>query len=78
MELTFEIFAQVQKVEEVDITAEGNEYIDITLLSLLLPKASNRCCAISSGWPKTSGDHHCQKIIPAFIAAGINVIQCLS
>jgi len=37
MEPAFEIFAQVQKVEEVDITVEGNEYIDITLLSLLLP-----------------------------------------
>jgi hypothetical protein len=36
METAFEIFAQVQKVEEVDITVEGNEDIDITLLFLLL------------------------------------------
>jgi hypothetical protein len=32
-----EIFAQVQKIEEVDISVESNEYIDITLLSLPSP-----------------------------------------
>jgi hypothetical protein len=37
MERAFNIFAQVQKVEEIDITVEGNEYIDITMLFLLLP-----------------------------------------
>ena len=37
LELAFEIFAQVQKVEEVDISVEGNEYIDITFLSLPPP-----------------------------------------
>ena len=37
MELSFEICAQVQKVEEVDITVERDEYIDITPFALLLP-----------------------------------------
>jgi hypothetical protein len=32
MEQAFEILAQVQKIKEVDITVEGNEYIDTCFL----------------------------------------------
>ena len=42
MELAFKIFSQVQKVEEVDITVEGDEYIDLTPLSLLVPNIGTK------------------------------------
>jgi hypothetical protein len=37
MEPALKIISQIQKFKEVDIPIEGDEYIDITPLSLLVP-----------------------------------------